>query len=354
MGNIISKSGGDSKYHPETLEGYNVVLPEDIVINGLNLNYDLKSLRVGQVQEKGVITAAYITIRPHGINSGFLKYLLKGFDFLKTFHGMGKGIRLTLSYGELKKMFIPVPSLPEQRRIADFLDAKCAEIDSILEQTKASIEEYKKLKQSVITEAVTKGIRGKRPMKDSGMEYIGEIPEDWAAVAIKTICTMKAGKNLTTEQILEEGLYPVYGGNGIRGYYNEYLHDGEYLLVGRQGALCGNVHKVVGRFWPTEHAVVTTPSKGVEIPYLFYVLLGANLNQYSSDTAAQPGLSVKVVQNVRLPFAPNYEQQEIAAYLDEKCAAIDSLIASKESLVTELEAYKKSLIYEYVTGKKEI
>ena len=354
MGSIISKSVGDSKYHPETLEGYNVVLPGDIIINGLNLNYDLKSLRVGQVVEKGVITAAYIAIRPHGISTGFLKYLLKGFDYIKTFHGMGKGIRLTLSYGELKKMFIPVPPIEVQQRIADFLDAKCSEIDYILERTQASIEDYKTLKLSVITEAVTKGIRGDRPMKESGVEWIGDIPMNWNTVALKALCRMKAGKNLTTEQIADEGSYPVYGGNGVRGFYHEYMCDGIYLLVGRQGALCGNVHRVEGRFWPTEHALVTTPSSITDIHYLYYLLVGANLNQYSSDSAAQPGLSVGAIRNIRVVLPPIPEQQEIAAYLDEKCAAIDSLIASKEALITELEAYKKSIIYEYVTGKKEV
>lgn len=287
-------------------------------------------------------------------NSAYLNWLFHSTLFADEFYRWGHGIvddLWTTNWSDMKRIYIPYPSLSEQRRIADFLDSKCAEIDSILEQTKASIEEYKKLKQSVITEAVTKGIRGVRPMKESGVEWIGEIPAEWTIVAIKTVCNMKAGKNLTTEQILEEGPYPVYGGNGIRGYYNEYLYDGECLLVGRQGALCGNVHRVIGQFWPTEHAVVTTPTKGTDIGFLYHALVGANLNQYASDTAAQPGLSVKVIQNVRIPMAPNTEQQEIAAYLDEKCAAIDSLIASKEALITELEAYKKSLIYEYVTGK---
>ena len=249
---------------------------------------------------------------------------------------------------------IVYPPLDEQLRIAGFLDAKCAEIDSVLEKTKASIEEYRKLKQSVITEAVTKGVRGKRPMKDSGVEWIGEIPAEWGILALKALCSMKAGKNLTTEQITDEGAYPVYGGNGLRGYYHYYLVDGDYLLIGRQGALCGNVHRVSGKIWPTEHAVITTPSEMAIIHYLYYLLISANLNQYSSDSAAQPGLSVGVIHDIRTPVPPLSEQQEIATYLDSKCAAIDALISSKEALVAELETYKKSLIYEYVTGKKEV
>lgn len=249
---------------------------------------------------------------------------------------------------------IPMPPLEEQRKIASFLDRKCAEIDSVIADTQRTIEEYKKLKQSVITQAVTKGIRGERPMKDSGIEWIGEIPEEWNTVGLKFLCSMQSGKNITSEMIADEGAYPVYGGNGLRGYYSEYNTEGEYLLVGRQGALCGNVHHVSGQFWATEHAVVTTPTALANIDFLHYLLIGMNLNQYANNTAAQPGLAVGQIQNVRTCFVPLAEQQEIASYLNKKCAEIDNLIAAKTHLLGEIEAYKKSIIYEYVTGKKEV
>ena len=163
---------------------------------------------------------------------------------------------------------------------------------------------------------------------------------------------MQAGKNLTSEEIAPTGDFPVYGGNGLRGFYNAFNHEGDYLLVGRQGALCGNVHRVSGKFWATEHAVVTTPTIRAHFSFLYYLLIGMNLNQYASNTAAQPGLSVSTILNVRATLPPINEQQQIAFFLDEKVSIIDAIITEKQSLIAELEAYKKSLIYEAVTGKR--
>ena len=234
------------------------------------------------------------------------------------------------------------------------LNAKCAEIDSVVEKTRATIEEYKKLKQAIITQAVTKGIRGTRPVKPSGVEWIGDIPEEWAKVALKYICRMSAGDSLSSNQILDCGKYPVYGGNGIRGFYCKHNHSGIAILVGRQGALCGNVHRIQGKIWATEHAVITKFNKDMYCDYGYYLLIAMNLGQYVSPSAAQPGLSVSKISAIMATIPPCLEQQEIAAYLDTKCAEIDRIIAKKEQLIEELGSYRKSLIYEYVTGKKEV
>ena len=121
-----------------------------------------------------------------------------------------------------------------------------------------------------------------RAMKHSGIEWIGEIPEEWEKLALKHLCTMQAGKNIASEQIADTGNYPVYGGNGSRGFFNSYNCSGKKLIVGRQGALCGNVHKVDGKFWATEHAVITENTHFCNINYLYFLLIGMNLNQYVS------------------------------------------------------------------------
>ena len=158
-GTIISKSVGDSKYHPTTLEAYNVVDAGVIMLNGLNLSFDLISQRVGLVQEKGVITSAYLAIKPNEqIKSEFLTYLFKAYDARKALHAMGKGLRQTLAWKELKSYSVVYPPLPTQQRIADFLDRKCAEIDELAALQETMIAELKRYKQSVITEAVTKGL----------------------------------------------------------------------------------------------------------------------------------------------------------------------------------------------------
>ena len=186
-------------------------------------------------------------------------------------------------------------------------------------------------------------------MKDSGIPWIGEIPFDWNVVSLKRLCSMQAGKNLISEQIKPSGQYPVYGGNGVRGYFDEFNIDGEYLLVGRQGALCGNVHRVIGKFWATEHAVVTAPSKLAEIDFLFYLLIAMNLNQYASNVAAQPGLSVNSILNVKTYVVPLVQQKHIAEFLDKECAKIDTVLAKTRTSIEEYKKLKQAIITQAVT-----
>lgn len=215
------------------------------------------------------------------------------------------------------------------------------------------IAELQAYKQSVITEAVTKGLDPDVPMKDSGVEWIGDTPMQWFSVKLKYLCSMNSGTNLTSEVITETGLYPVYGGNDIRGYYKSYNFDGECLLVGRQGALCGNVIHVNGQIWATEHAVITQTTELMQIRYLYYLLIALNLNQYSISSA-QPGLSVGFIKNLFV-FTPKLkEQSSICNYLDKRIYLINEQIKIKQSKIDTLKEYKKSLIYECVTGKREV
>ena len=156
-GTIIHKDETfEEDEYQDTYEKYTIVEPNDIIINGLNLNYDLKSMRVGKVTENGTITSAYIVLRPYNnVCSDFFNYLFKAFDYRKFFHGMGKGIRLTLSFNELRYFEIPIPPIDEQKKIAAYLDEKCAKIDAILEKINTEVERLKELKRSLINEVVT-------------------------------------------------------------------------------------------------------------------------------------------------------------------------------------------------------
>ena len=263
---------------------------------------------------------------------------------------------------------VPLPSLSEQQRIADFLDRKCADIDNILEKTRSSIEEYKKLKLSVITEAVTKGVRGPRPMKDSGIEWIGLYPEDWTLTKVKWLLNER---NERSEDGSEEplsmsqkyGLIPTKDMDTIPNMASSFVgakitHVGD-LVFNKLKAHLGvfAVSKYEGLVSPDYAVYYKTARADMRyLEYLFktpqYILefrkrssgVGAGLTRlYTGDLFAMYSASPSLE-----------EQQEIAAYLDKKCAEIDSLIASKEKFIAKLESYKKSLIYEYVTGKKEV
>ena len=188
-----------------------------------------------------------------------------------------------------------------------------------------------------------------RAMKDSGIEWIGKIPETWSILALKYLCSMQAGKNLFSEQIADDGDYPVYGGNGLRGYFNNFNYEGTKLLVGRQGALCGNVHRVNKKFWATEHAIVTENTDLCHINFLYYLLIGMNLNQYVLSTAAQPGLAVSTIQNIRVCLPSLMEQICIATFLDTECARIDAVIEQTRASIEEYKKLKQAVITQAVT-----
>lgn len=352
MGSIISKKGGDSKYNPESLAAYTKVKEGDIVINGLNLSFDLISQRVGLVREKGVITSTYLTLRPSSLlHSEFVNYLFKAYDNCKAFHGMGRGLRQILAYRELKNQKLIYPPLPEQQKIADYLDKVCGEIDEIVALQETMIEELKAYKQSVITEAVTKGLDPNVPMRNSGIDWIGEIPEHWEISKLKYYINVDSGDAITSEQISDKGLYPVYGGGEIMGYFSDYNITDDYLIVGRVGARCGCVTMPNKKCWATDNALVIKSDWYKQ--YLFYLLDGANLNRLNTSNA-QPLITATKLKNVYVPIMGLEEQRTIASYLDTKCSEIDSLITLKQAKIEELKEYKKSVIYEYVTGKKEV
>lgn len=189
-----------------------------------------------------------------------------------------------------------------------------------------------------------------REMKDSGIDFIGKIPKNWLVSRVKFYCTMNSGDNITAQDIETEGRYPVYGGNGLRGYFSKYNFDGKYILIGRQGALAGNVHRVSDKFWSTDHAVVTNVFESADLSFFYYLFIAMNLNQYAFDTAAQPGLAVSKIMGLSIAIPPIIkEQYRIAKFLDIKCFEINAVIENIRKQVDTLEQYKQSTITEVVT-----
>lgn len=271
----------------------------------------------------------------------------------------------------INNAYIVFPPLSEQKAIADFLDKKCAEIDAVVEQTKATIEEYKKLKQSVITEAVTKGIRGDRPMKDSGIEWIGEIPCEWDVVRIKNLFDYRNERN---EKPLEEvNLISLYTDLGVVQHCdleattgNKATNADGYKLVYENDIVVNIILCWMGAIGRSAYTGVTSPAYDVYSPkegtnskfyhHLFRTQgfngdcykVGRGIMAMRWRTYSDQFRAIKVVA------PPKEEQEEIVEYLDHKCAEIDTLIEKKTALLEEMETYKKSLIFEYVTGKKEV
>ena len=258
-----------------------------------------------------------------------------------------------------KTCYLP---LCEQQSIANHLDFYCSEIEHILADIQNSIQEYKKLKQAVITQAVTKGVRGEREMRDSGVEWIGEINHSFSLIKLKYICSIldQYRKPISADKRSQTGsvLYDYYGASGAIDKIDDYTIDDHVMLIGEDGANLRMrnlplMYEVNGKAWINNHAHILKPTERVDFYYLFYALEGLDINPYITGSA-QPKLSQEKLQNIWVPLPDFEEQQEIATYIRSKCAEIDELIAKKEQLVKELENYKKSLIFEYVTGKKEL
>ena len=184
--------------------------------------------------------------------------------------------------------------------------------------------------------------------EDSGVPWIGNKPRHWLVMKLHHMVRMKSGSSITSLEMDDDEAYPVFGGNGIRGRFSQYTHDGAYVLIGRQGAECGNVNYAYGKFWASEHAVVATPDRELEHHWLGETLRAMNLNQYS-QAAAQPGLSVEVIGRLKLPYPPPPEQQQIAAFLDWKTGQIDALIARKKELLERLKEKRIAVITQAVT-----
>ena len=381
-GNIISKTNFNASmddYVADTITNYTVVLPDTVMINGLNLNYDFKSLRVALVKEKGVITSAYLAIFPDRkkISPQYATYLFKGYETKMAFHNMGAGIRKTLGYKEFKNQPLLLPSKEEQNKISAYLDSKCSHIDIMLSKIRSSIEEYKKLKQAVIMQAVTKGVRGEREMKDSGVEWIGKIPKEWVIQKIKSISSrINVGVVIRPSEYFDEnGTVPFLRGINVKEYLissdnmvyiNEssnrilsksQVHTDDILIV-RDGSI-GTSCVVPAEFDGANvvSMVIATPSISCDSRFICYSLnsdVGKTQFTLTKIGSALTHTSVSAVSDIIVAVPSCAEQKEIADYLDAKCVEIDGLIAKKEQLVKELESYKKSLIYEVVTGKREV
>ena len=267
-----------------------------------------------------------------------------------------------------ESMFLPLPTKEEQYAIVNRLNQLCSEIDTVLEKTRASIEEYKKLKQAVITQAVTKGIRGDRPMKDSGIEWIGEIPAEWDVIRVKQLLKernerSKEGKEEPLSMSQKVGLVPTKFLESIPNMASSFvgakLAYVDDLVFNKLKAHLGvfSVSRYDGLVSP-DYAVYCSTGKS-NLKYLEYIFktpqcIGEFRKKTTGIAAGLMRLYTEGLFSIYLPYPALDEQKEITEYLNEKCAGIDALIEKKQQYLNEIENYKKSLIYEYVTGKKEV
>jgi type I restriction enzyme S subunit len=377
-GEIIQKPNNGrnlSDKDKELLSKYTVIEPGDVIVNGLNLNFDLKSLRIAIARENGIITSAYIVLKPRkGVNPNYYNYVLKALDFQKILHGMGEGIRLTLSYDELKKLNVPAPAASIQSVIVDYLDKKCVEIDSLISLQEQMIEKLKAYKQSVITEAVTKGLDPNAKLVPSGIDWIGEIPAGWKVTVLRRFAHIILGKMLQPSAKFKEDSLEQYicakdvHFEGIdttdlkKMYFNQaekelyQIQKGDMLVVEGGAGAAGScvLRNDLPDTYIQNSIMIVRPKQGIDIRYIQYYefsLVKKGYVDYVCNKATIPHFTKDKLSSMPIPLPPLSEQQAIATYLESKCTDIDRLIAVKQQKIEKLKDYKKSVIYEAVTGK---
>lgn len=368
---------------PESFDGYNIIETDDIVLRLTDLQNDHTSLRVGQAKERGIITSAYTTLRPSAfVNPKYLYYVLHAYDLIKGFYGMGAGVRQGLNYDEVKTIRVPFPSAEEQNSIVDYLDDQVEQIDSVIAEEKKSVEDYKRWRASIISEAVL-GINNNHKKKRSGVEWIDEIPSNWDIVRLKTLFSFGKGLSITKDNLTEEGI-PVISYGQIHAKINpgteivdgliryvpdSYLESNPESLVHKGDILiadtsedtdgCGNAVYVNAemQLFAGYHTIILKSINGKDNKYLSYLF---RTDAWRSQIRARVSgvklfsISKKILNQVSVALPPYSEQAAIVSELDDKCKMIDSIIAEKESLMSNLEQYKRSLIYDTVTGKRKV
>lgn len=370
-GKVIRKDINTSEgLLPSNYNGYNIVEAGDIIIRPTDLQNDKRSLRTGLSKERGIITSAYIALKPkNGINSRFYHYLLHTYDILKVFYNMGNGVRQGLNYDEFAKLMVYSPSDTEQQRIAEFLDRECGKIDGLKADIQSQIDTLEQYKRSVITEAVTHGLNPSAPMKDSGIPWVGKIPTKWAVLPIYCVYGERKRKNVFgTEQNL---LSLSYGkvirkdintnGGLLPSNYNGYNIIEKNDIIIRPTDL-QNDRTSLRTGLVKEHGIITSayialkPKNRVSSKFYHYLLHSYDVKKvfYNMGNGVRQGLNYGEFAKLMVYYPPLDEQQEIADYLDNKCAESEQIIADKKSQIETLDGYKKSLIFEYVTGKKEV
>ena len=266
--------------------------------------------------------------------------------FTEQFDLLGSGTTFKeISANSFANFIVPTPPLPEQQRIASYLDKKCGEIDALIALQEKMIAQLTEYKQAVITEAVTKGLDPNAKLVPSGIEWIGDVPEGWKVSAAKHFVSINNGSDPQLE-----GNIPVYGSGASSfktcGEYKE----GPTVLIGRKGATLHIPHYIEGKYWNVDTAFDVKSNGAIVLRFYYYLATCFDYKYYISQTTL-PGMAQSSYYNMLIPVPPIPEQHSIASYLDTKCSEIDSLITLKRQKIESLNAYKKSVIYEAVTGK---
>ena len=377
FGRVVFKD--DDSIPSSRKETYQEVLDGEFLINPLNLNYDLKSLRIARSDKNVVVSPGYMILQlQRQSDPKFFEFLLHVFD-TEHMKSLGSGVRQTISFNHLKTEQLPIPPIDEQRKIGQFLDRKTTLIDSLIEKTVRKIELFKEKRTSLINEVVTKGLNPDVEMKDSGVEWIGEIPSHWGVSKLKyssQVLPSNVDKHIFPDEI------QVRLCNYTDVYYNEKIDDSLQLKEGsctesefkKFLLMKGDVIVTKDSESPDDIGIPTLVNSDFEDVvcgyhltlfrpyrvhggYLFRFIQSTGTRRYfevNSNGITRFSLGKSTLEDLIHPTPPQQEQELIVEYLDEQTSIIDSTITTEEKRIELLKEYRQSLISEVVTGKVKV
>lgn len=382
-GNIKEKNIDDNKgLLPESFETYQIIEPNDIIFRFTDLQNDKRSLRSAISKYHGIITSAYIGVKTKQ-NADFYNYLFRAYDLQKVFYSMGEGMRQSLKMDELNKMPVVLPSKDEQQKIVSFLDTETARIDTLIAKQEKLIELLKEQRKSIISHAVTKGLNPNAPMKDSGVEWLGDVPEHWTVLKNRHIFNFSKGLSITKENLQESGIPCVSYGevhskfgfefnpeiNDMKFVSEEYLktskncllNSGDFIFAdtsedfegsGNFSYLNSNSQVFAGY-----HTVIAR-LKSKQKPRFFAYIFDSNAHRKQIQTQVK-GIKVfsitqGILKDIYSWLPPVHEQDLIVEYLDNECKKISLLKAKQIELIEKLKEYRSSIISHAVTGKIDV
>ena len=376
-GRIIRKSI-DSSFGllPESFDTYNIIQRGDIVLRLTDLQNDKRSLRVGLARENGIITSAYLTLRLKNLesNDSYMYYLLHTYDICKVFYNFGGGVRQGGTWSDIYKMELLIPPCNEQQKIADFLDKKTAQLDKAKVLLEEQIQKLKDYRASLIYETVTKGLDKTVPMKDSGIDWIGQIPEGWGVGKVKYFSQISAGAtpdrnnslfwngniNCMSSGEVNQGIVKHTSETitdlALKRTSTKLLPNGTVMLaLNGQGKTKGTAAVLAIESASNQSlASFIVDNKILNNMYLYYFFVANYYNIRGLKGEDRDGLNLQLVSNIVIPLFEFEEQQKIVDFLDKKTVQIDKLIQIKNEQIKNINKQRQTLIYDYVTGKRRV
>lgn len=374
-GNIKEKNIDDNKgLLPESFETYQIIEPNDIIFRFTDLQNDKRSLRNAISKFHGIITSAYISVKTQQ-NSDFYNYLFRAYDLKKVFYSMGDGMRQSLKMDELNRMPVVLPSINEQNQIARFLDKETAKIDELIAKQEQLITLLEEQRKSVISYAVTKGLNPNAPMKDSGVEWLGEVPEHWNIRKVFSLCEQIGSgttPSATNNNYYENGTINfLQTGDLTDGYVNltkkkitekalnEFsalkIYPKDSLVIAMYGATIGKIGILNIETTVNQACCVLNLSSQIDLNFAYYLFLSAKSFLISlSQGGTQPNINQDSIKSLRVTLPSKSEQRQIVEFLKKETLLIHNLIQKQQELITQLKEYRSSVISHAVTGKIDV